>query len=286
VTRLAHLLKELAKNTRRNPGTAITSLLSLSLLYLLFDLFWIAAGTSDGFYHDLLSEMKVEVYLSEDISDSSVVLITETVSALEGVREANYVSRDEARIRLSEMVGADLLAGYDESNPLPRSILVSVEKNWLNSRDMDALQSELESVVPGSDISYSRTWLSKAEETRSIILQVGLGLGILIFVTALISSANNIRLMTRTRAVGFRQMLLLGTGKLTLALPFLIEGFLLSGAAAATGWVALHIARSKVQLSQIEVVFPTIEETIIYCAVVATLGLLSGYFGVRRFLKV
>jgi len=44
MSRIAHILKELSRNLYRNPGTALGSFLSLTLLFLLFDLYWIAAG--------------------------------------------------------------------------------------------------------------------------------------------------------------------------------------------------------------------------------------------------
>ena len=70
--RIMHILRELGKNIYRNPGTAFSALLSTTLLFLLFDFFWIAAGTSERFYQDLLSDLNMEVFISEDVPDSSL----------------------------------------------------------------------------------------------------------------------------------------------------------------------------------------------------------------------
>ncbi len=285
MTRIAHILRELGRNIYRNPGTAVASILSLTLLFLLFDLFWIAAGTSDRFYQDLLSDLRVEVFLEESVADSNIVPITGELSAIEGVLEATYISRDKARERLTSLVGTDLLVGYDESNPLPRSFVLRIDTDYLNSEKLDAIESELRSIGVASEISYSRRWLTKAEGARSLILEIGLILGALILATALVSSANNIRLMTKARATGFRQMLLLGAGRLFISFPFAAEGFLISGLSAAFGWLIIMYGRERIQFSQFDIVYPTLEEIVVFCGIAAVLGATSGFFGVSRQLK-
>jgi len=255
------------------------------LLFLLFDLFWIAAGTSDKFYRDLISEIEVEVYLDETVADSSVALLSRRILSTEGVFTAAYVSREDARAVLADLVGTDLLVGYEDKNPLPRSFMVSIQPDYLNSTDLSALESELRSVEGISEIYYGRDWLEKAEATKSVFLEIGLVLGLLILGTVLVSSTNNIRLMTRVRAVGFHQMMLLGAGRLFVSLPFIIEGFLIGSVSAVAGWLTVLYGSTRIQFSQIEIVIPTTDEMLIFCAIAALLGGISGYFGVRKLLK-
>jgi len=48
MSRLGHIVSEQGRNLSRHLATSLGSLLSLTLLFLLFDLFWIAAATSDS----------------------------------------------------------------------------------------------------------------------------------------------------------------------------------------------------------------------------------------------
>ena len=283
--RLNHIFRELARNLYRNPGTALASVLSMSLLFLLFDLFWVAANTSQKFYRDLLSEMQVEAFLEEAAPDSVIGTVEEQIRQLNGVSAVQYVSREVARERLADLVGTDLLAGYDETNPLPRSFVLAIDEVYLTSVDLDHLEQDLRSIDVISEVYYSRGWLEKAEGTKGVMLEIGLVLGALILATALISSANNIRLMCRARAVGFRQMLYLGAGKLFISLPFIIEGFIISVISAALGWLIIEYGKTRIQFTQIEVVYPILEEIAIFCAIVGVLGAISGWLGLRRLLK-
>jgi cell division protein FtsX len=110
MTRISHLLREIARNLYRNPGTAFSSFLSLTLLFLLFDLFWVAAGTSDVFYRDLLSDIRMEVFLNEEVTDSLVPDMEFRVAQVQGVQAIERVTKEQAREELSRLVGTDLLA--------------------------------------------------------------------------------------------------------------------------------------------------------------------------------
>ena len=283
--RVAHILRELGRNLRRNAGTALASLLSLTLLFLLFDLFWITAGTSDRFYRDLMSELRVEIFLEESLADSSVTGLSNRLIDVDGILDFEYISREQARQRLADMVGTDLLVGYDSTNPLPRSYILLVEEPFLNTSGLTAMENELRAIEGIGEVHYSRDWLHKAERAKSIILQIGLALGALILAAALVGSANNIRLMTRARAVGFRQMLLQGSGRLFIAFPFLIESFLISGLSAVLGWGLIYYGRTQVGFARIDIVFPARDEIILFCVGLAILGAISSYLGLRRQLK-
>jgi cell division transport system permease protein len=285
VIRLVHIFRELFRNLSRYPITALASVLSMSLLFLLFDLFWVAAGTSGRFYRDLLSELQVEVFLDEAVADTSRPQYEEEIRAIPGVSAVQFVSREAARQRLAGLVGTDLLAGYDESNPLPRSFVLAIDEASLNTADLERIEGRLFAIDGVSDVSYSRAWLEKAEGTRAVMLEIGLVLGGLILATAIVSSANNIRLMTRARAVGFRQMLYMGAGRLFVAMPFVIEGFLISAVSAVLGWLIIWYGSTRVTFTQLVVVYPSREEIAIFCLVVALLGAISGYVGLRRVLR-
>jgi len=285
VTRIAYILKELSRNLYRNPGTAMGSFLSLMLLFLLFDLYWIAAGTSERFYTRLLSELKMEVFIAEETADSTLPIIKAALGAIDGVQSVEYISREKAREELSRLVGVDLLVGYDTLNPLPRSYVLDFSPDFLSTVELADIESEIGKQAGISQVFYSKQWLQKAESTRTIILNIGMTLGALILLTALISSVNSIRLSSRARAIGFQQMRLLGAGKLYLAVPFLIEGFLLGGLSAVTGWLLIFYAKQKITFTQFELVLPTIEEIIIFCGITALLGIISGYLGIRKLLR-
>jgi cell division transport system permease protein len=285
VIRFLHLLREVGRNIFGYPITSFSSFLSLTLLFMLFDLYWVGANTSNNFYSTLLAELRMEAFVTEVVPDSTIKSIESEITAIEGVREVKYVSKEDARAALSGMVGYDLLVGYDSLNPLPRSFVLAFDSNYNKSERLSEIEQKLTEMQAISGISYGKQWLAKAEATESLVLNVGLVLGLLILLTALISSTNNIRLMSRARAVGFEQMSLLGAGRMFLILPYLVEGFILSFLSAAAGWGIIYNFRNKVDFTSFELIYPSTNDILMYCAAIGLMGVVSGYFGVRKLLR-
>lgn len=286
MNRVGHVFKELFRNLYKNPGTSLSAILSMTLLFLLFDIFWVAADTSDKFYENYLSDLKMEVFISEEYPDSSLGVIKDEIKRIDGVSSMTFISKETARKELADLVGIDLLVGYDSSNPLPQSLILTFQSDVLNSTDLSAIENRIMSQQGVSNVYYSKNWLAKAESTKNIIADIGLLLGGLILLTVLVSSANNMRLTAKTRAVGFYQMRLLGAGKLLLAMPFIIEGVFLGALSAGIGWGMIFYWKDKLQFANFEIIFPTFEEIGLYCLAAGLLGLVSGYVGIRRLLRL
>jgi len=286
VIRIQHMLNEFLRNVYRNPGTTFSGFLSMALLLVLFDLFWISAGTSERFYSDLISDLQMEVFVSEAAADSTLPATRQEIASVPGVSSVDYVSKQLAREQLAALVGVDLLIGYDTINPLPRSYLLTFDRNYLTIDRLSEAESKIVAIEGVSNVYYSRNWLEKAEQTRGVILNVGMMLGAVILLTVLISSANNMRLMTRARAVGFKQMRLQGAGGLFLALPFLIEGFVIAGLSAAAGWLVVFYFKDKVDFTQFVIVYPDRDRVVLFCLVAAVLGMISAYLGMRKLLRL
>lgn len=284
--RIQHILKEFLRNVYRNPGTTFSGFLSMALLFVLFDLFWISAGTSERFYSDLISDLQMEVFVSESASDSTLPATQEKIASVPGVSSVDFVSKQSAREQLAALVGIDLLVGYDTINPLPRSYLLTFDRDYLTIDRLNEAESKIVAIEGVSNVYYSRNWLEKAEKTRGIILNVGMMLGAVILLTVLISSANNMRLMTRARAVGFNQMRLQGAGGLFLALPFMIEGLVIAGLSAVAGWLAVFYWKDKIDFTQFVIVYPDRDQVVLFCLAAALLGMVSAYLGIRKLLRL
>jgi cell division transport system permease protein len=285
MSRLAHIFKEFGRNTYRFPFTVLGSLLSLGLLFLLFDLYWIGAGTFDKTYARLLSDLEMEVFIAEEVAEAQIPEVQAAVAEVRGVASIRYISKQDAREIMHASLGVDLLTGYDSLNPLPRSFIVAFETPYLTSDQMVEISAQIKGMPMVTDLYYNEDWLEKTEGTRSIIMRVGMALGILILVTAVISTMNSIRLTSRMRSEGLAQMRLLGAGRLFLAAPLLIEGFVIGALSAAIGWGVLMYGSSRVTFTQFELVFPHLREIALFCGAAGLLGLVSGYIGVRKLLK-
>ncbi|MEW6051632.1 MAG: permease-like cell division protein FtsX [Candidatus Zixiibacteriota bacterium] len=285
MTRFSFVWRELGRMLYRYPGTALGSFLSLSLLFLLFDVFWVATGTTNQFYATLLSDLRMEAFVSEELPDSALTRLSSDIADMAGIRSVEYVSREQARQDLANLVGTDLLVGYDSLNPLPRSFVLILDGAYHGLSAMGGLEQRLVALTGVAEVHYSKKWLEQMEQTRLLFRTVGLALGAIILLAAIITTSNSIRLMTRARALGLHQMRLLGAGRLFTASPFLLEGFLLTGMSAVGSWGLLLIGVRKISFSQFAVVVPAYADMALFCLAAALLGAVSGLLGIRKALR-
>ncbi len=285
MTFLHYTFVEAFRNFWYRPISTLGAIVALALLLLLLDLFWISARTVDAVYVDLVTELQMEVFVADSLADAEIDHLNSQLSDIPGVETVTYVSRQNAREELIRLTGVDLLSDSTVANPLPRSFVLTFRTDSINSAAFEEIETRLRTNPAIQQVNYSRDWLANTESTRSQVHRIGVIIGVLIAVAALLNLANNIRLMSRTSAVGIRQARLLGAGKMLLSSPYIFEGFLIGGIAAVMGWVALWYFQQSIRIAELQPVFPVFREIVWFCLLSAAIGGISGQLGVRRLLK-
>lgn len=269
------------RNLLRRPLAAATSLLSLFLLFLLFDLVWVTALTVKSNYRERIATVEMELFFDDALADSSVALIREQVQEMEGIASIDYISKDAARQRLDDLMGADLLEGFDD-NPLPRSLTMYFQESFITSEWLDELSVQLDEINGITDIYYPRPWLKKIELTLSWVDRAVWYLGVVILVAAMLQVVHAIRLSVRVHEEEIRQMRLMGAGNMFQFLAFMYEGKFYTLISAVAGWVAIYYGIRHISFQYIDVVLPSLVHIAYMCIGAAVAGYIAGFFGARR----
>lgn len=279
------VLREVWKGFRRSPVTSFGLLVSVSLVLMLLQLFWVVAIGLEVRYRELLGSVEIELFVSDSLHDSTVVTIEDSLKAIPLVASTRYVSREQARTELSRLAGRDLLADYDSLNPLPRSFVVTLEPDCYENGQFPSLIERLAAVNRSGDVVYSRQWLADAEETRRELVRVGTVLGLICLCAAALNLINGIRLLARTRAVGTAQLLLQGAGRLFVAMPYILEGIAITLLATGVSWGMVWYVVEHVRVPRVTLLLPPLTELAAFCLIAVLLGGISGFVGVRRSLS-
>ncbi|HHI02140.1 MAG TPA: FtsX-like permease family protein [candidate division Zixibacteria bacterium] len=281
MNRFRFILRKFIGNIVSRPMAALGSLLSLFLLFLLFDLVWITSMTVNNYYDKIISEIDIEVFLDDAIPDSTITIIKDVIGSLDGIESIDFISRDDARRKLNDMIGVDLLEGF-ENNPLPRSMIISFEPDYLNSDNLNTLNRDLQRMAGVTDIYYPSRWLVKAEYTKLIVSEILILLGIVIAVAVILNTIHFIVLSARTRAEELVQLRLLGAGPAFLAVPYIFEGVFYALAASLGGLVVILYGVDLFSFRNIDIILPPTVEWFYFCLAGSLIGLIGGYLGIRR----
>jgi len=281
MSKFGYILRKFFGNIMDRSMAALGAILSLFLLFLLFNLVWIASISINNYYDKIISDIDIEVFLEDTIPDSTITIIQEAIGSLDGIESIDYISRDEASRKLKDMMGVDLLDGF-ESNPLPRSLIISFEHNYLKSDNLNVLNRDLHRMAGVTDIYYPSRWLVKAEYTKLIVSEILILLGIVIAVAVILNIIHFIVLSARTRTEELVQLQLLGAGPGFLVLPYIFEGIFYALAASFAGWVVILYGVDLFSFRNIEIILPPSVEQFYFCLAGSLIGLIGGYLGIRR----
>jgi len=167
----------------------------------------------------------VSVYFERAASDAAITALVEKAEAHSMVQNVWRISPEEALAEFQEFSGLseslDLLA----ANPLPSSLKVTLG----NSADVPDLQDVARMLdgSPGVDeVVIERTWLERLAALSSLVNRLGVILGLMFALGAVLVTATSVRLAIEARLDELRVQKLVGATGAFLRRPFLYFGLL------------------------------------------------------------
>lgn len=228
------------------------------------------------------SKFEMRLFLKDDITgEAKASKIAEELRNVPGIAKVTWIPRDKYW-ELQKREFPELTEGIE--NPYPESFKIQVT-------DLN-VSNEVASTLGRMPEALRVTYLKDEQEFIDRLLQVlrllGVTFGGLLFVTAGILIYNAIRLTAHARRIEVRIMQLVGASKLTILVPFLIEGLvqgLVGGALAGamvlgTNNLALSVIRQLKHDAALPP-FPTVGIIGILAAIGASYGFLCSLIAMR-----
>jgi len=257
---------------------AITVTISFLALVLL-GLFGTVSLSFFDVIQELRSRVELEVFLGESMTNSQAIGAAQQIKGLRGVRDAVYVSRDDAARTFMHDFGEDIVKILG-SNPLPRSIRLKFLPDYARSESIERIVPKIRAIVPDVDVRYNQAFLGQIEQNARLFTLLTGGIGVLISVGTIVLIGYTIRLAMYSRQEKIRTMRLVGATGWFISAPYIIEGAiqgLLSGLFAAG---AVYLMFDQLLFMYEPEVYKVLQPSalIIYPSMVV-LGLLLGIFG-------
>ena len=251
-------------------------------------------GTVSLSFLDVIQELRgrveLEVFLGESMSESQAVDVARQIRMQRGVREAAYVSKDEAARTFNHDFGEDIVRILG-SNPLPRSIKLKFLPEYARPDSIQRIVPQIRKIAPDVDIRYNQVFLGQIEENARLFTLLTGAIGVLISLATIVLVGYTIRLAMFSRQEKIRTMRLVGATGWFIGAPYVIEG-------ALQGLIAGVLAAGTIYLLFDQLLFhyePAIYQVLqpsallIYPSTVA-LGLVLGLFGsavsVSKYLRI
>ena len=168
----------------------------------------------------LKENLTVEVVLSDSISPDSVALLKSTLSKLEFVKKATFISKDQAAESLKKELGQNYLdvLGY---NPLYPSFRLNLNEAFANQKSFERLQRQLGALPGVQQVNMQKSVLTELDKTLRNFTLIGLIVGVLFlaFAVSLIFSAIKLDIFSRRQII--KSMQLFGATRWFIIKPYL-----------------------------------------------------------------
>jgi len=145
---------------------AITVTISFFALVLL-GLFSTVSLSFFDVIQELRSKVELEVFLGDSMSESQAIDATGQIKMLKGVKEAFYVSKDDAAKTFNRDFGEDIVKILG-SNPLPGSIRLKFLPDYATPVCIGRIVPEIRKIAPDSDIRYNQSYLGQIEKNARL----------------------------------------------------------------------------------------------------------------------
>lgn len=244
---IGYSAKQGVKNIGRNKMFSLASIATMTACIFIFGLFFSIITNFQHIVHKAEESVAITVFFDEEVNQTQIDSVGEKLRELEGVRDVNYVSAEDAWESFQEdYFGKDaeyLAAGFKDDNPLSTSDHYEVYLEDVSKQtDIVSYAESLSGVrqVNKSDVvAKTLTSINKLVWYASMVL-IGILVAISIF---LISNTVTMGISVRREEIAI--MKYIGAKDSFVRMPFIIEGILIGLIGAAIPLTILYFLYNK-----------------------------------------
>lgn len=220
---------------------SISVVLSITLALFVAGLAGILFSYTRELERVVQDNIRVQVYLKRDVTDSLRKVIQKTLERQEFINSSTadavrFVSREEAARQFIRETGEDFSTFIGE-NPLHDSYVLAVAPAFQNSGQLKSLKTRIEKIPGVYFVDYNPNLIESVNRNRNIIAAVLAGCSIALFMVVFLLIRNTIRLALFSQRFLIRSMQLVGATRWFITRPFIwraagygLLGALLAGA--------------------------------------------------------
>lgn len=247
---ISYLIKEGISNLFKNKKSTISSLMIMCATMLIFGLFFVIGENINAFVENVAEAQEIRVNLKTDATDKEIEEVGNEILSIEGVRNAEYVSKEAAIKYMEDLLGSEAVAEYKERNIFPVAYNVTLTDLNLN----DDVQAAINEIPQVDNIVSSNQVIAQIVRLAKGVKYVTAGILVLLVIISVSIIANTIKLTVHARRKEISIMKYVGATNSFIRWPFLVEGVIIGVIAGllSVGIVGLAYTGIANQLSGTE----------------------------------
>ncbi len=297
IAHLKYFLRESVSNLWYSKGVNFISIATIAVSLYILGIFLLLMINVSLFFGELSEKLQIDIFLSDDIPDTSRETIADTLGNDEMVKDFSYVTKEEALNRFREDFPdmKDLPRELKE-NPLPASFEVTIHESKSSDEEINAFIEQYRTLSGVDEVRCDRDWIERLRSYLNLMKGGGVLLGGILYLAAAFTISNVIRLNVYSRRDEIEIMRLVGATNNFIRGPFLFEGILqgVLGAFASiiilyiTYWFFISYTKDSynIILGFFTSTFISIPQIILIIVSGAAIGITGSFISLRKFLAI
>lgn len=230
--------KETGFSKAKLGGSYLTLVISVSLVLFLLGILGLVIINAKELSDYFRESLSFSVILDEDAREADIRMLQKDLDAKPSVKSTEYVSRDEAAVKMKEEMGEDFISFLGD-NPLPPSIDVYLYAGYTNRDSVGKFEKYILEYPFVKEVWYEDSLLYLINENVRKISIFLLIISSFLFLIAVTIINNTIRLAIYSKRFLIRTMQLVGATRSFIRKPFLIRSIYHGVLAALTAMLLL-----------------------------------------------
>ncbi|MCX7984196.1 MAG: ABC transporter permease [Bacteroidetes bacterium] len=283
-----YVLREGFSGFKRTKVPMIIAIVTISISLLLLSFFAILLFNVEALIEEIRSKVELETFLSEYLSDEEVVKLKAQIERIDGVKEVQYISKEDAAQIFYDEFGEDIYKVLN-FNPLPASFKIKLYNEYKTLEKVQSIYYKIKTIKGVDDVIYRKKLLEVLDQQARGYLWILFGIGVFVALSAILLVANTIRLTIYAKRTIIQTMKLIGATRGFIRTPFIIEGLLQGFCGGLIAVAVVFLVVENLQTFLTVPVFDLIKVKPYYYVVILStgcfLGVLGSLISVRRFIK-
>lgn len=282
--------RETGFSKARLKGSYLTLVISVSLVLFLLGILGLVIINARELSDYFRESLSFSVMLDDDAREADIRMLQKDLDAKPYVKSTEYVSKDDAAVKMKEDLGEDFISFLGD-NPLPPSIDVYLYADFTSPDSVAKIEKYVLEYPFVKEVYYEESLLFLINENVRKISLFLLVLSSFLFLIAVTIINNTIRLAIYSKRFLIRTMQLVGATRSFIRKPFLVRS-IYHGLLAAL--IAMLLLMGLLYLIEKELLMMfSFESTnlliLLGVSLIITgilINLVSTYFSVNRYLVI
>jgi len=238
--------KEATKSISRNIWLTLATFLVIVLSLYFISIVYVATFSIKGVMNNIQDNLNVSVYFNSETTEAEIMEAKDFFSKNGDVKSIDYVSKEDALedFKKYNASDSDIMQSLEEigENPLWSYLSIKVHNVEKYSEIVQYIENSPQKEKI-SRINYTKTKeaINSLNGIVKMIERIGITLGSIFSLIAVIITFNTIRLTIYARKKEIEVMRLVGASNFYIRLPFVFEGLLYGLASAITSMILLFL---------------------------------------------